>query len=108
MLEQRHRIQLTPATHIAGDPSRTPEKRMLQDARHCGAFGSRSLVSGEVATGVSQLLAESLSIAHGSIREATFPACVGTRRYPRTVRFKWDRNGAEGFPLRGGHAHWHP
>ena len=46
------------------------------------AIGSGSLVSGEVATGVSQLLAESLSIAHGSIREATFPACVGTRRYP--------------------------
>ena len=57
MLEQGHRIKLTVASHIAGYPSGASEKRMLQDALHRRAFGSGSLVGGEIATGVSQLLA---------------------------------------------------
>jgi hypothetical protein len=44
MLEQRHGIQFTLATHVAGDPSGASENRMPQDALHRRAFSGSSLV----------------------------------------------------------------
>ena len=94
LLHERHGVDLTCAAKVPGKgfcPTK-PGKLLYLPGNRGGSKCLRAIRQGKAYT--FEVLAKCLQIVHAQRWVETFPACAGTCRHPRTVRFKWDRNGA--------------